>query len=98
MLSSAGSYANLATGHATLDAGTVQRLDGMLRQGLETDVPDERKAAYTEAQRYFAEEFMAISMVVHTQNIVAASADLGRIRPEALSCQRMQLGEAGFAA
>ncbi|ROS38909.1 ABC transporter substrate-binding protein [Amycolatopsis thermoflava] len=97
MLSSAGSYANRGTGHATLDPDKVKQLDAMLVRGLQTADPEQRKAAYTEAQRFFADNFMAISMVVHAQNIVAGSAELGEINPEALSSQRMQMEKAGFA-
>jgi peptide/nickel transport system substrate-binding protein len=96
MLSSSGSYANRGTGHATLDSASVKQLDAMLVKGLQTSDADQRKAAYSQAQRFFAEKFMTISMVVHAQNIVAATADLGEIGPEALSSQRMQLEKAGF--
>jgi peptide/nickel transport system substrate-binding protein len=98
MLSSAGSYANRGTGHATLDAAAVAQLNALLVAGLQTADADARKAAYTKAQRYFAENFMAISMVVHSQNIVVSSAELGGLNAAALSCQRMQLEKAGFTA
>lgn len=98
MLSSSGSYANRGTGHATLDSASVKQLDALLVAGLQTSDLAQRKAVYTQAQRFFAEKFMAISMVVHAQNIVAASTDVGAIGPEALSSQRMQLEKAGFKA
>lgn len=98
MLSSAGSYANRGTGHATLAAADVQQLDALLAKGLQTSDNDERKAAYTKAQQFFAEKFMAISMVAHSQNIVVSSAELGKINAPSLSCQRMQLEKAGFKA
>ncbi|NKQ51330.1 ABC transporter substrate-binding protein [Amycolatopsis sp. K13G38] len=96
MLSSSGSYANRGTGHATLDPAVVKQLDSLLVKGLQTSDPNGRKAAYTEAQRFFAEKFMAISMVAHAQNIVVSSADLGGVNAAALSSQRMQLEKAGF--
>jgi peptide/nickel transport system substrate-binding protein len=98
MLSSAGSYANRGTGHATLDAAKVEQLNSLLVQGLQTNDNEARKTAYTKAQRFFAENFMAISMVGHAQNIVVASAELGKINAPALSSQRMLLEKAGFKA
>lgn len=96
MLSSTGSYANRSTGHATLDSASVKQLDALLVQGLQTSDPEQRKVVYTQAQRFFAEKFMAISMVAHTQNIVVSSSGLGDIGAEALSSQRMQFEKAGF--
>ena len=78
--------------------GLVEELDTLLVAGLQTERQRRRKAAYTKAQRFFAENFMAISMVGHAQNIVVASAELGKINAPALSSQRMQLEKAGFKA
>ena len=96
MLSSSGSYARLGTGHVTLDPGLVGQVDALLVQGLQTADPAARTAAYSQAQRLFAEKVMAISPVVRTQNIVVSSADLTTINAPALSSQRMQLEKAGF--
>ncbi|MGI5127864.1 ABC transporter substrate-binding protein [Pseudonocardia sp. CA-107938] len=96
MLSSAGSYANRGTGHATLDPALVTQLDALLTQGLQTADLPARTAAYSQAQRLFAEKMMAISPVVCAQNIVVTAADLKNVNAPALSSQRMQLEKAGF--
>ncbi|KAA9165506.1 ABC transporter substrate-binding protein [Amycolatopsis acidicola] len=96
MLSSSGSYATRGTGHATLDSAAVGQLDGLLVQGLQTSDAAARKSAYSQAQRFFAEKFMAISMIGHCQNIVVSSSEVGGVNAAALSSQRMLLETAGF--
>ncbi|WP_432564232.1 ABC transporter substrate-binding protein [Kineococcus sp. SYSU DK003] len=97
MLASTGSYANRGTGHATLDPAVVAQVDTLLNDARQTTDDAERTDLYSQAQRLFAEQFMAMAMVACAQNVVASNGcqDIGT---PALSAQRMQMEKAALTA
>ena len=97
MLSSTGSYGSRATGTATLTLPAVAEVDQLLVAATQTNDAAARKAAYTQAQRLYADEIMATAMVAYTQNIVASNGatDIGET---SLSSQRFQIEKAALTS
>ncbi|MDI9913992.1 ABC transporter substrate-binding protein [Rhodococcus sp. IEGM 1379] len=97
MLGSASSYANRATGHATLDPAVMAEIDDLLYQARQTTDVSVRTDLYTRAQTLFADKFMAIAMIAYTRNIVASNG-AAEIGAEPLGSQRAQLATAALTA
>ncbi|MEQ3549001.1 ABC transporter substrate-binding protein [Pseudonocardia nematodicida] len=87
-----GVYGSSATGFDTLPGSERFADDTVAARNL--PIGPERTAAYSEIQRRWAEEFMVLSMLVHSTNLVVTGANVTGVNVNALSTHRCFLEDA----
>ncbi|OLM30077.1 Dipeptide-binding ABC transporter, periplasmic substrate-binding component [Pseudonocardia sp. Ae717_Ps2] len=90
-----GVYGSSATGFDTLPGTARFTEDTVAARNM--PIGPERTAAYSAIQRRWAEDFMVLSMLVHSTNLVVTGASVSGVNVNALSTHRCFLDDASVS-